>query len=166
MTWQRDTKGMLGFAITITSAHASPCHMEARAHRFVGRFLQALSVMPAAVFHSNREAAVANRLRDDVNLSDESARIVNEIHSEQYCFDRAEREAAEMRGVTQPQLVAWARQALLHTEQHRLSVHAYRGSLDHSPSDEKLPPRTSAIAQAAEFRRGLEAHRRERKPLP
>ena len=162
----RDTKKMLGFAITVTSAVASPSKAEARAHRFVGRFLKTLGAMRPATFGANVDAAVANKLRDDVNLADESARIIDEIHSQQFIFDRAEREAAAMRGVTHAALVAWARKVLLKEDARRLSVHAHKGRLPHAPEHEPLPPDASAAGTAREFREVLDVYLRELHPLP
>jgi len=161
----RDTGGMMGFAITITSAVATPRKLEARTHRFVGRFVSWLARMPASTFRANVEAAVANKLRDDVNLADESTRALHEIQTEQYIFDRAAREAAEMRALSHAELLAWSR-ALLLKSRRRLSVHAHNGAHAHAPgSVEKLPPGMVAVKDAAEFRSTLELHRGELMPL-
>lgn len=162
----RQTRGLLGFAITLTSAHASPCKLEARSLRFVGSFVRSLARMAPEAFQANVEAAVANKLRDDVNLSDEARRLVGEIASEQFIFDRAEREAAEMRKITHAELVAWARQVLLQKEARGLSVHAYKGCLKGAVADEPLPPGAIEVTCASEFRAPLAMHHEKRRALP
>lgn len=162
----RQTRGLLGFAITLTSAHASPCKLEARSLRFVGAFVRSLARMTPAVFGANVEAAVANKLRDDVNLSDEARRLVGEIASEQFVFDRAECEVAEMRKITHAELVVWARQVLLQEEARRLSVHAYKGCLKGAVADEPLPLGAIKVTHAREFRAPLAVHHEKRRALP
>ena len=122
--------------------------------------------MTPAVFGANVEAAVANKLRDDVNLSDEARRLVGEIASEQFVFDRAECEVAEMRKITHAELVVWARQVLLQEEARRLSVHAYKGCLKGAVADEPLPLGAIKVTHAREFRAPLAVHHEKRRALP
>ena len=162
----RSTQGMLGFCITVTSAVASPRKVEARALRFVARFVKSVGAMRASRYLANVDAAVANKLRDDVNISDESMRLIAEIESEQYVFDRAEREAEQMKGVSQPEMAAWAKRVLIERPR-RLSVHAHRGTIQGKPEGvEPLPPGAIGVQSAHDFQRALEVHRRELKPLP
>ena len=109
------------------------------------------------------QAAVANRLIDDRNLGDESARLVAEIETEQYLFDRAELEAEAMRALSQAELATWARQVLL-KDAGRLSVHAHRGSVG-APDEEPLPPGAAACEPHA-FRAERDVFHRELQPLP
>jgi hypothetical protein len=91
---------------------------------------------------------------------------VGEIASEQFIFDRAEREAAEMRKITHAELVAWARQVLLQKEARGLSVHAYKGCLKGAVADEPLPPGAIEVTCASEFRAPLAMHHEKRRALP
>ena len=106
--------GMLGFEVQVTSSSATPAHIEERALAFLDGFVhRKLPKMRAAQYTATLEATVANMLRDDLSLDDEYSRYQPEIETRQYVWDRAQREAAEMRNVTQGELAAWARQSLL-----------------------------------------------------
>lgn len=70
----RSTRGVLGFAVTVTSAHASPVQCEQRAHRFVHRFVKRLRKMRSATFNSHVTAAVASLLVDDHSIGEEGMR--------------------------------------------------------------------------------------------
>ena len=167
----RNTHGVLGFAIDVTPGQASPAHVEARAMRFLRRFLPTIGRMRPATYAANVSACVSSMLRDDHSLADESDRLLAEIASRQYVFDRAEREAAAMRSVTQAELATWARSALLREGTRSLSIHAHEGAVTEPHA---LPaPRTPsgvvaavALAQPEAFKAGLPIWRQADQPMP
>ena len=79
----RNTHGVLGFAIEVTTGQASPAHVEARAMRFLRRFLPSIGRMRPATYAANVAACVSSMLRDDHSLADESDRLLAEIASRQ-----------------------------------------------------------------------------------
>jgi hypothetical protein len=69
-TWQvRNTHGVLGFAIAVTSASATPDHVEARAMRFLRSFVPSIGRMRKASYAANVAACVSSFLCDDTSLA-------------------------------------------------------------------------------------------------
>eukprot|EP00966_Prymnesium_polylepis_P013810 318524-Prymnesium_polylepis.1 len=111
----------MGFTICVTSASATPLHIENRTALFLQKFVRSLGKMSRATFAANVEAAAANTLRDDHNLAEEVQRGLEEISSRQYVWDRAELQAAAMRALEQPELCGWAKRVLLGEDRRSLS---------------------------------------------
>ena len=161
----RNTNGVMGFCISVTSATATPLYIERRATAFVQRFLRTLGRMRRAAFATNVEAAAANKLLDDHNLAEEMQRGLVEIESRQYCWDRAEQEAAAIRAVSLAELCAWAKENLLGAARHALSVHSHEGSIA-QPENQPMAEGGVAVNDAAAFKANLPIFRRADRPMP
>jgi len=165
----RNTAGVVGFTIYVTSASASPVKIEERAARFLRKYLKSLARMSAATYAANVSSAVANTLRDDHSLQEEAQKDLSEIQARQYCWDRAEREVSEMQKLGQTDFVAWACRGLLRASEasgvRMLSVHSHAGSVT-APGAEPIPKSTVAITDIDAFRGGLQAYHRRDQPLP
>ena len=98
-------------------------------------------------------------------MAEESDRVLGEIESRQYVWDRAEREAAAMRAISQSELVGWAKGALLKEGIKALSIHAYEGAVT-KPAEQKQPPNAIAVTATDAFKAALNVHRHAHKPLP
>ena len=160
----RCTYGVMGFVIAVTSATHTPRHIEARVEAFLARrFLPFLSRMSKQTFLTNVEACAANKLREDHNLAEEMQRSLAEIESRQYCWDRAEREAAALRAVTQAELCSWAKHSLLGEGRRALSIYSHEGSVG-NPGEQ--PMAAGATAVGAGFKAKLQLYRRPDQPLP
>lgn len=77
----RNTAGVVGFTIYVTSASASPVKIEERAARFLRKYLKSLARMSAATYAANVSSAVANTLRDDHSLQEEAQKDLSEIQA-------------------------------------------------------------------------------------
>ena len=145
--------------------------IEERALAFVDGFAQrTLPKMRAAQYTATLEATVANMLRDDHSLEDEYSRYQPEIETRQYVWDRAQREAAGMRAITQGELAAWAKQSLLGDGVGRLSIHVHQGTCvnpDEMPMAAGGARATPISAEGREaFKAGLKVYRQPEKAMP
>ena len=127
------------------------------------RFLPFLSRMSKQTFLTNVEACAANKLREDHNLAEEMQRSLAEIESRQYCWDRAERETAALRAVTQAELCSWAKHSLLGEGRRALSIYSHEGSVG---NPDEQPMAAGATAVGAGFKAKLQLYRRPDQPLP
>jgi hypothetical protein len=100
-----------------------------------------------------------------VSLAEETDRLLAEIQSRQYVWDRAEREAAAMRTLAQAELCAWAREALLGAGARSLSVHAHEGSVS-APTAQPTPPGSTRVDEPVKWKAGLRVYRKADRPLP
>lgn len=161
----KNTHGVLGFCISVTTGTASPAHVETRVMRFLRRFVPSIGRLTAAAYASNVAACASRMLRDDTNLAEEADRVLAEIESRQYAWDRAEREAAAVSRISRAELVAWAHGVLLNPETRGLSVHAHEGAVA-QPAEQPAPVHATAVGDAAAFKAGLKVYRLPDQPLP
>ena len=118
--------------------------------------------MRPAEYESNVRAAVANKLLADKTIEDLAQRYWFEIDMRLYRFERAEEEAAAMRGVKQAELVRWMKACLLSKHARRLNsvVHARAGPAAGSGSAEaagKEAAKGAAATRKAAAKRGAAA---------
>ena len=125
--------------------------------------------MGHAAFSANLAAAVANTLRDDHNLAEEVQRVVEEIASRQYVWDRAEQQAAAMRDIEQSEFCGWAKRTLLGEGRRSLSVHAHEGAMAQEQAASQPTPDGAVDVPhegAGRFRAGLQVYRQVERPMP
>lgn len=85
--------------------------------------------------------------------------------SAEYVWDRAEREAAAMRRLTQAELCAWAKHALLREDAKVLSIHAHDGSVA-NPDEQPPPPAAVPVGVPTAWKAGLPVSRQADLSLP
>ena len=161
----RNTHGVLGFAISVTTASATPKHVETRAMRFLRTWVPTIGKMRPSEYAANVAACVSYLLRDDRNAAEESDRNLAEIESRQYVWDRAEREASAMRAISQAELAAWAKDVLLREDARGLSIHAHEGSVD-KPAEQPMPDGATAIDEPDGWKAPLAVVRQRDRALP
>ena len=137
--------------------------------RFLRRFVPTIGRMSRAVFSEKRDAAVSNKLRDDRSFADELGRSLGEIEGRQYVWDRAEREASEMRTIGQAELASWAKKMILGDGARMLSIHCHEGSCA-EPEEQPMPAGKGATplpaAELESFKGKQRVLRKRETPLP
>jgi len=127
----RNTCSVSGFCFVVKTPKVSPAVAEARVEAFVRHFHTILGEMSTAAFEEHRTALIAEKLEKDDALSDEAWRHWMEISDARHCFDRAQREARQIKGITLPQLAEWYKANFLDAAKRRLVVHVQSS---HPPS--------------------------------
>uniref|UniRef100_A0A7S0NWL7 Uncharacterized protein n=1 Tax=Calcidiscus leptoporus TaxID=127549 RepID=A0A7S0NWL7_9EUKA len=159
----------MGFTVCVTTASATPLHVDRRVAAFLRKFLRSVGRMGRASFSANLAAAVANTLRDDHNLAEEVQRVAGEIASRQYVWDRAEQQAAAMRGIEQSEFCGWAKRTLLGEGRRALCVHAHEGSLTPEQAASQPVPNGAVNVPhegAGQFRAKLQVYRQVERAMP
>lgn len=121
----RDNYSILGFSIVINSQETkfTADQVERRIEQFRREFLELLTNMSSIEFDKNRESLIKLNLVEDHRLKDEMSRNWAEITTEEYIFDRREREVQELRQLNQTDFTAFYRNLLDNSDDFRkLSV--------------------------------------------
>jgi secreted Zn-dependent insulinase-like peptidase len=162
---QRNSHGILGVCVHVTSSTVNPHEIDCRAREFLQTQVPKIANIKQKVWDDTVEAATTNMLRDDHSLEEEVARFVPEISGRQYVWDRAEKVAAEMQSLSQTDLAEWAKKALLGAQP--LSVYAYPGTVD-DPEAQPLPPGAMPLLDNGvdDLVSKLEVYRKPSRPMP
>eukprot|EP00741_Cyanophora_paradoxa_P011372 tig00020556_g10985.t1 len=138
--------GVQGLRVIIQSASSGPRFLDERIDAFIASFEKTLAGMSADEFGVYVKSVIANKLEKDKNLAQESMRWWSEIAGRTYEFDRVEREVAELRKVTQEQLLAFYRRLVAIDSPHRRKLSVRVGSRAHS----EIEATAGAMAEAEE----------------
>ena len=134
----------IGYRIIVQSER-SAAYLEERINAFLALFGQDIERMPAAEFESHRRSLIAKRLERLKNLNEEMLRFWTHITSEYYAFLQAETDVANLRAITQQDMVDFFHRYVSPTSPHRakVSVHlvsqasASQAAPDISPDEQR-----------------------------
>ncbi|XP_028251603.1 nardilysin-like isoform X2 [Parambassis ranga] len=119
----RNTSGILGFSVTVeTQATKFNTELvELKIEEFLVSFGERLSALTEEAFNTQVTALVKLKECEDTHLGEEVDRNWAEVVTQQYLFDRLNREIEVLKQMTRAELVSWFQQ---HRENSRkLSVH-------------------------------------------
>ncbi|KAM9842855.1 nardilysin-like [Aulostomus maculatus] len=120
----RNTSGVLGFSITVeTQATKFNTELvELKIEEFLASFREKLAALTEEAFNTQVTALVKLKECEDTHLGEEVDRNWAEVVTQQYVFDRLNREIAALKQMTRAELVSWFQE---HRGQNsrKLSVH-------------------------------------------
>ncbi|KAM9365124.1 nardilysin b isoform 2-T3 [Pholidichthys leucotaenia] len=137
----RNTSGVLGFSITVETQATkfSSEFVEAKIEEFLASFGEGLSGLSEDAFRTQVNALIKVKECEDAHLGEEVDRNWFEVVTQQYVFDRLNKEIEALKGFTQEELVSWF---LEHRSSNRkLSVHVVGFGVEEndSPSQSSAP---------------------------
>ncbi|XP_074858420.1 nardilysin-like [Carettochelys insculpta] len=120
----RNTSGILGFAITVTTQATKNNSelVDKKIEEFLLYFEGKLRLLTEKAFRTQVSTLIHIKECEDSYLGDEVERNWNEIMTQQYLFDRLAHEAEALKSLTKSDLVAWF-QAHRGKEKKALSIH-------------------------------------------
>ncbi|XP_078141937.1 nardilysin b [Centroberyx gerrardi] len=137
----RNTSGVLGFSVTVETQATkfSTDFVEGKIEEFLLSFGDRLSGLSEEGFRTQVTALIKLKECEDAHLGEEVDRNWFEVVTQQYVFDRLNKEIEALKLVTQQQLLSWF---LQHRDSgsRRLSVHVVGFG-----SEENDPPEQSAV---------------------
>ncbi|KAF5005938.1 hypothetical protein FDECE_7652 [Fusarium decemcellulare] len=115
-----------GFRFLIQS-EMTPEFLDARIEAFLKRYAETLENMSEAEFEGHKRSLVIRRLEKLRNLDQESTRHWTQITSEYYDFEFAQRDAAQVKQLTKPEVVEFFNKHFnpASNERARLSIHLH-----------------------------------------
>uniref|UniRef100_A0A7N6BQ49 Nardilysin a (N-arginine dibasic convertase) n=1 Tax=Anabas testudineus TaxID=64144 RepID=A0A7N6BQ49_ANATE len=122
----RNTSGVLVYNTTITFFQILPCFftelVELKIEEFLASFEEKLNALTEEAFKTQVTALVKLKECEDTHLGEEVDRNWSEVVTQQYVFDRLNREIEALKQMTRAELVSWFQE---HRGQNsrKLSVH-------------------------------------------
>lgn len=118
----RNTSGVLGFSVTVETQATkfSTEFVEAKIEEFLVGFGECLSALSEEAFGTQVTALIKLKECEDAHLGEEVDRNWFEVVTQQYVFDRRNREIEALKLFTKEELVSWF---LEHRNSRKLSVH-------------------------------------------
>ncbi|KAJ9425219.1 insulysin [Fusarium oxysporum] len=113
-----------GFRFLIQS-EMTPEFLDSRIEAFLMRYADTLEKMSETEFEGHKRSLIVRRLEKLRNLDQESTRHWNQITNEYYDFELAQRDAAQIKLLTKPEVIEFFNQRLNPASSHRarLSIH-------------------------------------------
>ncbi|KAF0041617.1 hypothetical protein F2P81_005149 [Scophthalmus maximus] len=157
----RNTSGVLGFSVTVETQATkfSTEFVEAKIEEFLASFGQRLSALSDEAFRTQVTALVKLKECEDAHLGEEVDRNWFEVVTQQYVFDRLNKEIEALKLFRQPELVSWFLQHRSNSSR-KLSVHVVGFGLEENdppdqgaacgPGDSDGPP-ASAYGEVSEL---------------
>ncbi|XP_020508326.1 nardilysin [Labrus bergylta] len=120
----RNTSGVLGFSVTVeTQATKFNTELvELKIEEFLASFGETLDSLTEDAFNTQVTALVKLKECEDTHLGEEVDRNWAEVVTQQYVFDRLNREIAALKQMTQAELVSWFKEQRGENSR-KLSVH-------------------------------------------
>lgn len=105
----RDTFGVLGFSITVYFQinKFQPDEVDERIESFLIQFLKTLKELSKSEMEETKASLIALKSNADLQLEDEVKRNFSEICTNEYIFDRLQREIATIPEITQEEICQW-----------------------------------------------------------
>lgn len=103
----RDNQGILGYSISVNSQESkfTVDHIDERIENFRTELVQIIKNMTGEDFQTFKESLIQMKLTDDNDLKDEIARNWAEVTTDEYIFDRAQKEVNALETITQNDLL-------------------------------------------------------------
>lgn len=111
----RDNHGILGYSISVSSQENkfTADHVDERVEKFRQDFLTILEGTSEQDFESFKSSLIKIKLSEDNELSDELTRNWTEITTDEYIFDRHNKEVEALTTITKDELVKFYRENCL-----------------------------------------------------
>uniref|UniRef100_A0A7N6FIM5 Nardilysin a (N-arginine dibasic convertase) n=1 Tax=Anabas testudineus TaxID=64144 RepID=A0A7N6FIM5_ANATE len=136
----RNTSGVLVYNTTITFFQILPCFftelVELKIEEFLASFEEKLNALTEEAFKTQVTALVKLKECEDTHLGEEVDRNWSEVVTQQYVFDRLNREIEALKQMTRAELVSWFQE---HRGQNsrKLSVHVSGGGKKQEGEEDK-----------------------------
>lgn len=103
----RDNQGVLGYSIAVNSQESkfTVDHIDERIENFRTELVQIIRDMSPEDFQQFKESLIKMKLSDDNDLKDEIIRNWAEVTTDEYVFDRAQKEVQALETITQNDLL-------------------------------------------------------------
>ncbi|KAF7659388.1 hypothetical protein LDENG_00298590 [Lucifuga dentata] len=133
----RNTSGILGFSVTVeTQATKFNTEVvELKIEEFLASFEEKLTLLTEEAFNTQVTALVKLKECDDTHLGEEVNRNWAEVLTQQYVFDRLNREIEALKQMTRAELVSWL-QEHRGRNSRKLSVHVVGFGAEESDEQE------------------------------
>ncbi|XP_029002459.1 nardilysin b isoform X2 [Betta splendens] len=134
----RNTSGVLGFSVTVETQATkfSSEFVEAKIEEFLLSFGERLSGLSEEAFRTQVTALIKLKECDDAHLGEEVDRNWFEVVTQQYVFDRLNKEIEALKRFTQEELLSWFLEHRT-SSSRKLSVHvAGFGLEENDPADQ------------------------------
>ncbi|XP_068175128.1 nardilysin-like [Antennarius striatus] len=136
----RNTSGVLGFSVTVETQATkfSTEFVEAKIEEFLVGFGERLVGLGEDAFRAQVTALVKLKECEDAHLGEEVDRNWLEVVTQQYVFQRLDKEIQALKGFTQEELVSWFLEQ--RSSNRKLSVHVVGFGLEEGdPADHSAP---------------------------
>ncbi|XP_060934062.1 nardilysin-like [Limanda limanda] len=157
----RNTSGVLGFSVTVETQATkfSTEFVEAKIQEFLVSFGERLASLSEEAFRTQVTALIKLKECEDAHLGEEVDRNWCEVVTQQYVFDRLNKEIQVLKHFTQEELVSWFLEHR-NTSSRKLSVHVVGfGVEENDPTDQSVAcgsdgsdnPPTSSYGEVSEL---------------
>ena len=109
----RNTHGVVGFVVSVTSSSHGPAHLLARIDALLDAYVTSVRSTAPAAFEAHRSAAVAAKRCVDKSLAEEADRHWDALWHRRPTFGDREAEAVALEGLTLADVAAWMEATLL-----------------------------------------------------
>jgi len=141
-----------GFSVIVQGPHHPPAHLDERVEAWLAKFRGELAALSEEEFKQNVEGLVSLKLEKCVRLAEETSQLWAELAAgpRRRDFRRARRQAAQLRALARPQLLAFFDRYLAAgaPERRKLSVQVHAPA--HRPAVEAARAARAAAAAAEE----------------
>ncbi|XP_028995300.1 nardilysin-like [Betta splendens] len=133
----RNTSGVLGFSVTVETQATkfSTELVELKIEEFLASFEERLNALTEEAFNTQVTALVKLKECEDTHLGEEVDRNWAEVLTQQYVFDRLNREIEALKQMTRDELVSWF-QEHRGTNRRKLSVHVVGFGAEENDEDD------------------------------
>ncbi|XP_039598372.1 nardilysin-like [Polypterus senegalus] len=150
----RNTSGILGFSVTVET-QATKYNTELvdqKIEQFLVNFGEMMTNLTDEAFKAQVTALIKLKECEDTHLGEEVDRNWAEVVTQQYVFDRLNREIESLRSISKSEMVSWF---LAHRGQssRKLSIHVVGyGKEENDPTSDSGPPTAeTTYGEASEF---------------
>uniref|UniRef100_A0A7N5ZUY1 Nardilysin a (N-arginine dibasic convertase) n=1 Tax=Anabas testudineus TaxID=64144 RepID=A0A7N5ZUY1_ANATE len=152
----RNTSGVLGFSVTVETQATkfSTEFVEEKIEEFLVSFGERLSALSEEAFMTQVTALIKLKECEDAHLGEEVDRNWFEVVTQQYVFDRLNKEIEALKLFTREELVSWF---LEHRNSRKLSIHVVGFGVEESDSPDQSAvcntnsPPASAYGEVSEL---------------
>ncbi|KRX99092.1 Insulin-degrading enzyme [Trichinella pseudospiralis] len=111
----------------IVQSEKSPAYLDERIEAFLSQLLEDIKNMPSEEFEEHRAALTAKRLEKPKKLVSAAAKVWSEISSEQYNFERDQKEVDILKTITKEELIDFYKQHIVSDapKRRKLSTQIY-----------------------------------------
>uniref|UniRef100_A0A7N6FI15 Nardilysin a (N-arginine dibasic convertase) n=1 Tax=Anabas testudineus TaxID=64144 RepID=A0A7N6FI15_ANATE len=143
----RNTSGVLGFSVTVETQATkfSTEFVEEKIEEFLVSFGERLSALSEEAFMTQVTALIKLKECEDAHLGEEVDRNWFEVVTQQYVFDRLNKEIEALKLFTREELVSWF---LEHRNSRKLSIHVVGFGVEESDSPDQISELTFLTASS------------------
>uniref|UniRef100_A0A3P9H1L5 Coenzyme PQQ synthesis protein F-like C-terminal lobe domain-containing protein n=1 Tax=Oryzias latipes TaxID=8090 RepID=A0A3P9H1L5_ORYLA len=150
----RNTSGVLGFSVTVETQATkfSTEFVEAKIEEFLQKFGERLSSLTEEAFCTQVTSLIKLKECEDAHLGEEVERNWFEVVTQQYVFNRLNKEIEALKVFAKEELVSWFLEHRDHSR--KLSVHVVGfGREENDPPDQSTddPPTASVYGEVSEL---------------